>query len=148
MKLVQSFTVDETTAVYLTETKLTDGSVAPGVRILQRELLAPETFGDKTIDIHFHCGGIDIAMKIYEAIQTDVVEIENLMELGYSIRELPMKYWRQDKGDGSVEEVTREEVRRALEGNYKNVDVVMGEIQLGNPVATPFAIYTNYKPTS
>ncbi len=56
------------------------------------------------------------------------------------------QYWRQDKGDGSVEEVTPAEVRRALTGNYINLHLVIAEIDKGNPVATPFAIYTNHHP--
>ncbi len=84
MKHIESFMVDELTAVFATETSLTDGSVVHGVRILQREWKVKTSVekltevGPKKIDVHFHCIDEDAANDLYKRIANNVVEIETL----------------------------------------------------------------------
>lgn len=52
-----------------------------------------------------------------------------------------MKYFRQDKYTGQVEEMTRSEVVGILKGSYKNPKVAIDLSSKDNPVNTNFAYY-------
>jgi hypothetical protein len=45
------------------------------------------------------------------------------------------------KDEDEWKEVTGEEVRKGLDGYYKNVDLAIEYIQAGQPLDTPFSVF-------
>jgi hypothetical protein len=53
-----------------------------------------------------------------------------------------MKIIRTWRDNGDREEITMEELRRKLEGNFRDVDLCIEAMQSGNAARTGFATYT------
>lgn len=53
-----------------------------------------------------------------------------------------MKIIRTWKDNGDREEITMEELRSKLEGNYVDVDLAIEGMKMGNAAPTSFAVYT------
>lgn len=51
------------------------------------------------------------------------------------------RYLRIDRAGGSVETVSAEDVRRALAGHYSDPSLAMEEINAGQTISTPGALY-------
>ena len=52
-----------------------------------------------------------------------------------------MKYFSESKVDGSVKEITKEEAKRLLDGNYRNIDEML-EIEQTIPLLFRYIIVT------
>lgn len=72
--------IDHWTAVYLTESVLSDRSPVYGVRVMKAKGDGQLDDGriTKHFDVHFHCESEEWAGKLYDIIGSRVVEIEPL----------------------------------------------------------------------